>query len=520
MKTASVLTAALALSAAVLTPAAATPTAGAAPAAPTAASATAADPASADPTAADPLERYRRQPLAWTACQDPQLAAAGARCASLTVPLDYREPRGRTLSLAVSRIEAADPARRRGILQTNPGGPGSRGLAMPAALRERLAPGSAAAYDLIGMDPRGVGASGGLDCGLTRGSWLRSVDPGRAGFDRAWALAEADAHACQAKYPDLLPHLTTRNTARDVDLLRAALGETRTSFFGQSYGALLGAVYAQLYPGRVDRLVLDSAPDPARYGIRMFQDMGGANERALDGFAAWAAPRDAAYGLGATPAAVRTTVEGLVRRAQAAPIAVDGFLLDGAVLPFLLAVCQGDDRDSADYADVLRGLLDAADGKPVQAGPLLHELLTTLLAPDPAGGADLAAAIGILCDDVAMPRSPQWYRDAVERARPAQPVFGPVYNGPTPCASWDRAPLEPPVEVRTAVPALQLQATGDTHAVYQGALALHARMPASRLVTVPGRAHGLYLAAYSTCADRAVDTYLSDGTLPPADTTC
>ncbi|GAB7189103.1 alpha/beta hydrolase [Kitasatospora sp. Ki12] len=266
------------------------------------------------PAAADPLERYRRQPLAWTACQDPELAAAGARCATLTVPLDYREPGGRTLPLAVSRIKAADPAKRHGILQTNPGGPGTRGLAMPAAVRAVMAPATAAAFDIVGMDTRGVGASGGLDCGLTRGSWLRSVGTDRAGFEQAWTLAEADADACWTRYPDLLPHLTTRNIARDTDLLRAALGEQRTSFLGQSYGAMLGAVYAQLYPERVDRLVLDSAPDPARYGIRLFQDMGVANERALDDFAAWAAPRHSAYGLGATPAAVRATVEGLVRR--------------------------------------------------------------------------------------------------------------------------------------------------------------------------------------------------------------
>ncbi|MFE4974336.1 alpha/beta hydrolase [Kitasatospora sp. NPDC056651] len=510
MKTASALAAALALSAA-------TALAAAAPAAPAAQSS---DASSSAQSSADPLERFRRQPLAWSACQEPQLAAAGAECAALTVPLDYREPRGRTLSLAVSRIRSADPAKRRGVLQTNPGGPGERGLDMPVALRERLAPAAAAAYDLVGMDPRGVGAGGGLDCGLTRGTWLRSAGAGRAGFDQAWSLAKADADACWSKYPDLLPHLTTRNTARDVDVLRAALGEQRTSFFGQSYGALLGAVYAQLFPQRVDRLVLDSGLDPARYGIGLFQDMAGANERALDGFAAWAAARDADYRLGATPAAVRATVEGLVRRAEAAPIAIDGFRLDGALLPVLLAVFQSDDRDDALYADALRRLLDAADGRPVQAGEALHEALAMLLLPSPEGGAGLASTAAVLCDDVAVPRSAQWYREAVERSRAAEPVFGPVYNGPTPCASWRGAPLEAPVEVRTAVPALQLHATGDTHAPYRGALALHDRLPGSRLVTVPGRVHTLYLNAYSACADAAVDAYLSTGALPASDTVC
>ncbi|MEU3567622.1 alpha/beta hydrolase, partial [Kitasatospora sp. NPDC036755] len=307
---------------------------------------------------------------------------------------------------------------------------------------------------------------------------------------------------------------------RDVDVLRAALGEQRTSFFGQSYGGLLGAVYAQLFPRRVDRLVLDSALDPARYGIGAFQDMAGANERALDGFAAWAAPRDAAVHLGATPAAVRATVEDLVHRAEAAPIAVDGFRLDGAMLPVLLALLQSDDRDNALYADVLRQLLDAADGGPVQAGPVLHQLLTLLLTPSAEAGAGLSATLGILCDDVAMPRTAAWYRDAVERSRAAEPVFGPVYNGPVPCASWRGTPLEAPVEVRNAVPALQLHATGDTHAPYQGALALHSRLTGSRLVTVPGRIHTLTLNGYDACANGAVDAYLSTGVLPASDTVC
>ncbi|MFF2077954.1 alpha/beta hydrolase [Kitasatospora sp. NPDC058162] len=495
MKPALVLAAALALSAAAAPSSAATPT-------------------------ADPLERFHHQSLAWGPCQDAELAAAGAECSTLTVPLDYRAPDGRTLPIAVSRIRAADPAARHGILLSNPGGPGNRGLALPVALRAQLAPAAAGAYDLIGMDPRGVGASGGLDCGLNHGSWLRSSGSGPAGFRESWRLAKADADACWGKYPDLLPHLTTLNTARDLDVLRAALGEQRTSFFGQSYGALLGAVYAQLYPGRVDRLVLDSALDPARYGVGAFQDMAAANERALDDFAAWAAPRDDTYRLGATAAAVRATVQGLVRRAEAAPIAVDGFRLDGAVLPFLLTLCQGDDRDSADYAGVLRQLLDAADGKPVQAGPALHALLTAVLAPDPAAGADLAAAIGYLCDDVAMPRSPGWYAAAVERSRATRPVFGPVFNGPIPCASWRSSPEEPLVQVRNAVPALQIHSTGDTHAPYPGALALHARLSGSRLLTVPGRIHTVLLNGYSPCAQRAVDAYLSTGVLPPADATC
>ncbi|WP_242578842.1 alpha/beta hydrolase [Streptomyces sp. MST-110588] len=384
-----------------------------------------------------------------------------------------------------------------------------------------MPPEVAAAYDIIGMDTRGVGASSPLDCGLTRMSWLRSVGTDLAGFEKSWRLAKDDADACWKKYPGILAHLSTRNIARDADLVRSVLGERKTSWFGESYGTVLGATYAQMFPDRVDRLVLDSALDPAKYGMRSFQDMGPANERALDAFAAWAAPRDRRYGLGATPAAVRATVEKLVRRAEAEPIPIAGFRLDGYLLPYVLYIYGTDEADNADYARALRQLLDAADGKPVQPTQQLSELLTLMFRPWTAGAdRDLAATLGVLCADVTMPRDPGWYRKAVERARPTQPVFGPMHNGPVPCAFWKEKPREPLTRISNDLPALQIQATGDTHTTYEEGLGMHRAIRGSRLVTVPVRAHTVYLSAHSPCAKKAVNDYLLNGTLPRKDTTC
>ncbi|MET9294683.1 alpha/beta hydrolase [Streptomyces sp. NPDC003077] len=477
--------------------------------------------ANASAPAADGLDRFRHQRLTWTACEGQAPALKNAECTTVKVPLDYSRPRGRTLDIAISRIKATDPAKRRGILQTNPGGPGGRGLGMPAELRAAMAPEVAAAYDIIGMDTRGVGASAPLDCGLTRMSWMRSAGSDRAGFDKSWRLAKNDADACWKKYPDVLPHLTTRNIARDVDVVRGALGERKTSWFGQSYGTFLGATYAQMFPERVDRLVLDSAVDPGGYGIRMLRDMGPANERALDDLAAWAAPRDREYGLGTTPAAVRATVEGLIRRAEAEPIPIAGFRLDGHLLPLVLYAFGTDEADNAEYARALRQLLDAADGRPVEASEHLRGLLTVVFRPQTTGAdADLAGTLGILCGDVTMPRDPAWYRKAIERARPTQPVFGPVHSGPVPCAFWKEKPREPLTRISNALPALQLQATGDTRTTYEQGLGMHRALRGSRLVTVPVRTHGVYLSPHSTCAKRAVDAYLLDGTLPRKDTAC
>ncbi|MBD0742889.1 alpha/beta hydrolase [Streptomyces sp. CBMA152] len=477
--------------------------------------------ATAKAAAPDDLDRFRHQPLKWTACKDAQLTESGAECATLKVPLDYARPQGRTLDLAISRIKATSPAKRRGILQTNPGGPGARGLTMPSDLRQKMSPKVAAAYDVIGMDARGVGESSALNCGLTRASWLRSAGKTRAGFDESWRLARNDAIACWSKYPDVLPYFTTRDTARDMDLVRSVLGERKTSFFGQSYGTFLGATYAQMFPGRVDRLVLDSSLDPVKYGMRMLQDMGPANERAIDDFARWAARNDAEYRLGATPAAVRAAIEGLVRRAEAKPIPIAGFQLDGYLLPYALFAFGSDEAENAQYAGALRQLLDAADGKPVDATPDLRELLTLMFHPQGTGAdVDLSATLAVLCGDVAMPRDPEWYRKAIARARPTQPVFGPMHNGPTPCAFWKEKPREKPTKIDNSVPALQIQATGDTHTPYEEGLGMHRAMRGTHLVTVPVRVHTVYLSDHSPCAKKSVDDYLADGRLPARDMAC
>lgn len=478
----------------------------------------------ASPSAAgDGLERFREQSVTWAGCDDPALAGTGTECARITVPLDYGKPEGRTLTVAISRVRATDPKKRRGILQSNPGGPGGRGLSLPAVIKSKMTPEVAAAYDVIGMDTRGLGESTPVDCGLTRGMWLRAPGPDRAGFDESVRLSREDARTCWDKYPDVLPHLSTRNIARDVDIVRSALGERKTSWFGQSYGTVLGAVYAQMFPHRIDRLVLDSAPGPADYhSFEMVRKMGPANEKALDDFARWAAPRDRQYSLGTTPAAVRATVEGLVRRdAGAGPIHIDGHRIPSHDLPLVLFSLVTDDTGNADLALGLRALLDAAAGKTVTAPPALKGFLDVMSDPRGSGrAADYAAQLGVLCADAPMPRDPEYYWKGVERARTSHPVFGPVTNVPLPCAFWKEAPREKPTKINNKVPALQIQATGDTRTTYESGLGMHRAMRGSKLVTVPARSHAVYLHYPNDCVNRTVNDYLLDGTLPARDVVC
>ncbi|WP_445394901.1 alpha/beta hydrolase [Streptomyces sp. LE64] len=470
----------------------------------------------------DGLDRFRNQSVDWGRCADASLTASGTECAHLTVPLDYAHPRGRTIRIAVSRIAAGEPARRRGILQTNPGGPGSRGLGMPADLRKAMSPAVAAAYDVIGMDTRGLGASTPVDCGLDRSSWLLyAPGTGRAGFEESARLSREDARKCWRNAPESVPHLSTRNIARDVDLVRAVLGERRTSWFGQSHGAILGATYAQMFPGRVDRLVLDSASDPAEYPLRMVRRQGAAYEGALDDFARWAAPRDGAYGLGATPAAVRAGVEGVIGRAAREPIRIGEHRITDHELPLLLYLALIDDRANPEAAGMLRVLRDAAEGRPVIVPQALRATLDLMFAgPGSTQATDYSASLAMICADAAVPRSPGHYRRVVERSRRSQPVFGPLTHAPFPCAFWEREPLQPLVPIDNGVPALQIQATGDPRAPYPSGLRMHRAMRGSRLVTLAARAHTVYLNHSDDCVRRAVDAYLLHGTLPARDTHC
>src|SRR4051794_24487439 len=206
-------------------------------------------------------------PLAWGAC--PPAAPGSLRdprqqCASLRVPLDYRDPRGRTIEVAISRIATTKPAVRRGILLSNPGGPGEPRLNLPSMLAQAMPTEVLDRFDLIGLDPRGIGHSTPVTCAMrTDQPDLLFPWPGPDGsIERNVAYAKSTARSCAEHSGDLLPYITTANTARDMDRVRAALGEAKISFYGRSYATSPGAVYPSLSPGRTDRMVLDSGTAP------------------------------------------------------------------------------------------------------------------------------------------------------------------------------------------------------------------------------------------------------------------
>jgi pimeloyl-ACP methyl ester carboxylesterase len=234
--------------------------------------------------------------------------ASALRCGSVSVPLDYRRPDGPHIDIAVSKLPAKSPAHRRGSLVLNPGGPGSAGLGTPPVVAATAPAATADAYDLIGFDPRGLGHSNPLSCGLSQEqSAALEPYPQPGGFAADVATQKQIVEQCFEHSGARLPFITTANTARDLDQIRIALGESKISYFGTSYGTYLGAVYASLYPTRTDRVVLDSAVGPRMVWRYQFRSWGPAMEIRFPDFAAWAAARHSTYGFGTTPAAVRAT---------------------------------------------------------------------------------------------------------------------------------------------------------------------------------------------------------------------
>jgi pimeloyl-ACP methyl ester carboxylesterase len=274
----------------------------------------------------------------------PQFRALLARleCGTVSVPLDYTRPNGRPITVAFTRLKATDKAHRLGSLAFNPGGPGGSGYLMPETL---LLTGSNLAslnerYDLIGFDPRGVGYSTKVNCPSPGGPPPSSGDPeptlsdpppdpgGPAPGPLTEELARqfyADQtrvnETCVRTDPDLLLQLTTANVARDLNQIRAALHEPTISYFGVSWGTLLGAVYRSMFPATVSRMWLDSVVGPtgARLDVRA-ADTAKATEQNAARLAAWIADRNATYGLGSTPAQVRATLLAIKRNLDANPV--------------------------------------------------------------------------------------------------------------------------------------------------------------------------------------------------------
>ncbi|WP_414938387.1 alpha/beta hydrolase [Amycolatopsis sp. cmx-11-51] len=467
----------------------------------------------ATPAAAAPL-------ITWHGCATgpgdalgAELDKAGAQCGDVVVPVDYRRPRGREITVALARMKATDPARRRGTLMLNPGGPG--GPAMELVLAGSSMPEIAARYDLVGMDPRFVGRSSPLSCDWKTDTFTRSAGPSLRTFGESVAFARKLAHGCSGNDHELLRAASTRNTARDMDVVRVALGERKISYLGASYGTYLGAVYLQMFGRRADRFVLDSAVDPDVYGPGLLRPTAPALDAALRNWAKTAVGQ----GLGETVDEVLAAVRDVARSAERRPLDVGKYTVDGHTVPYLYFANLYDDRPAsqAEFAGVMRTLRDAAAGRHVTPSPSLAALLDGLTTG--SGAATDRAGTPVVCADRAASHDPATYYRDIQGHRAAEPLFGPLARNITPCAFWPVAPAEPATRIHNTSPALLLGSTGDPATPYAGQLAMRRALAGSRMVTVAGAfRHSVFLKG-DQCVDAAVRDHLLSGELP-ADRTC
>jgi pimeloyl-ACP methyl ester carboxylesterase len=461
---------------------------------------------------------YYGQKLRWRACDH------GFQCARLFVPFDYRRPAWRRFSLPVIRLPATSPGHRIGSLVVNPGGPGGSGVTYVLQARSQVSAAVRARFDVVGFDPRGVaGSVPAIRCltGRQLDAYIATNDTPTTAAGRARVISESTSFArgCEQNSGSLLPYVGTSNAARDMDVLRATLGDRKLTYLGKSYGTFLGTWYAQLFPTHVRALVLDGAVDPAEsaFGMNLVQAQG--FQVALRSFTADCLRRAGCpLGHGGTVSAAIGRVQGLLNQAARKPLAseVSGQPGDSSLLLNGIAAAL---YSKAYWPYLREGLTAAFAGN----GTVLVMLGDLLVERHRNGQYSnlVEAETAVDCIDRAWPRSVGAWRLAAAAAAKAAPQFGAaIMWSSLPCAYW---PVRSTSAVRLrgvgAPPVLVVGTTRDPATPFRWARALARNLRSGVLLGWNGDGHTAYMTG-SSCVDTAVDRYLIDLVPPRNGTMC
>ncbi|MFI2431058.1 alpha/beta fold hydrolase [Streptomyces sp. NPDC018693] len=519
--------------------------------------------AAEDPAARADLRVFYSQQLRWEPCGEEE-------CATLKVPMDYSAPdNGRTFTLPLIRVTATDPARRVGSLVFNPGGPGESGVALlqdggAAAFSERLR----ARFDIVGFDPRGVaGSEPAVDCGAedegeneadteTRADPETGTDtdpePGTdtdaetgtvtdaddaepqplhpaTDEQRSAALAAAESvtAACERHSGAILPHVGTVDAARDLDVLRAALGDGELSYLGWSYGTSLGTAYGELFPRRVRAMVLDGAIDPSLDWSERARSQAAGFRAAVDDYAEHCADVAGDACPADTPAGIRELLDDLYERTAEEPLPVDDAEWGLDALTLHSAVVASMYTPEEQWETLSQGLGEAAAGDGTS--------LAAIAAGEEGegeGGDDVeeqevhpdnsdVAITAVNCVDIPHPKNPEEYWKALDQAHLAEGDFGSEsVVAALDCKGWpQRGPGPHRATGDGLPPVLVVGTTGDPATPYHEARSLARQLPGAMLLTFEGRGHTAY-GRGGSCVDDAVDGYLIDLTPVKPGTTC
>lgn len=464
-------------------------------------------------TPSTPTEQFTPGAIGWTDCGD------GFQCGTLEVPVDYAAPAGKKIKLSLIKLPASGT--KKGSLLTNPGGPGGSGVSFVRQSGRSFGEPLQRDFDIIGFDPRGVGLSNPIECldDAQLDAYLETdMSPDNAGeMQKLEAVSKGFANGCRTHSGGLLPHVGTKDAARDMDAIRAAVGDEKLTYYGASYGTYLGAWYAEQFPQNVRALVLDGALDPTLSAAET-------NIQQAKGF----------------ETALRSFTEDCVKQPDC-PLGTD---VDAGIKKITALLVKADKqalKNSADSRDVEESLVTWGLATPLYqkaAWPLLRTALAQAMKGDGTSllrFADLlverdqngtfsnqtVSNMAVNCLDKPNPDVAGFQAEA-DTAAKAAPNFGEfiVWNT-LPCAYWPVKAAEEPRPLRAAgsAPILVVGTTRDPATPYQWSKDLASQLENGHLLTYDGDGHTAYLAG-PPCIRNAIDAYLTSATLPPAGTTC
>ncbi len=450
--------------------------------------------------------------LDWEPC------GGGWDCALLEVPLDYDQPAGETIEIAVTRRPAGDPDNRIGVLLANPGGPGGEGIDFARDWSRLLGTSITQRFDIVGFDPRGVSRSTPIVCHDTILDYT-GMDPAPqtlTDFHAYVDAAEQFADDCMDRHADLIPHLGTKNAARDMDRIREALGEDELNYVGYSYGTRLGAVYADLFPERVRAFVLDGAVDLSLSPQESALGQARGFERALRNFIEDCEERDCAL---ADEDDIYRAIQRVFERSRLDPIPAPGASRDarpgdvflGMVMPLY---------NQMSWGMLESAIRDAIDGD----GSLLVYLADLYLGRDNDSYTNrYEANIAINCAD--RPGGERVdtydrYRDVLPVFREASPLLGGAFIVDQ-CIGWPTGsePVGVP-EAAEAPPIVVIGTTGDPATPYEWAEAMAEHLEPGVLLRHEGEGHTVYGVGSSRCVNSVVNDYLLELAVPDDGVTC
>jgi pimeloyl-ACP methyl ester carboxylesterase len=461
------------------------------------------------------LAAFYDQKLTWKRCRGQN------RCSTLRVPLDYADPTGRVIELALLKVPAGDPSHRVGSLIVNPGGPGASGVDYAATTDASFGNELLQSFDIVGFDPRGVHDSTPLECvGTKELDALVASDPDPdtpSEVRYSDRLLENLGEGCLEQSGSLVRHMSTVEVAKDVDILRAALGDKRLSYFGASYGTFIGATYADLFPGRVGRMVLDGALNPALSTTELSLVQAEGFEVALRAYVGACVDRGRCFlgdSVDAGTRRIRQLLDDIEKRPLPGTPTRDleaGTAVLGIWLPLY----------SKSYWPLLDNALRAAMRRD---GSQLLSLADAYVSRGPSGYTDNSLealyAVNCLDHDDGIPSSE--VESHVAEFEKASPTFGAIFAyGLSACANW---PVHSGKEARAltaegAAPILVVGTTRDPATPLEWARQLADQLQSGILVKRDGDGHTGYHAG-NTCVDETVESYLVSGTVPKGEVDC